>query len=303
MRAGVLAVCIAIGVCALGALWALRPFAAALHAWGVALASALAGAFLVFAAISTLRSTKRHERFAALCAFGGALAAGAIVTAGFAVGSAARVPAAPGQVFVPGKATRVAVEFPAIPASVALGGDPSAWPQSVIVADGSRRIDLAAGDEVRAGTYVFRALLGPIARVTATALDGRSVTVTQPQGAAFASPYLTFPAVQGGQPSDLFAVPALHRIVRVAYYAGLPAHRIDIPFVLVQIDEENGGTLYQGVAVSGRPIRRANLELEFFLGSYPVVFVASAPPLLPLLLGVAATAVGLVGFLLTGGES
>lgn len=294
MRAGALAVSLAIGLCALGVVWELRPFAAPIHSWAVALVVALAGAFALTLGFATIRSRERLERFAALAAFGAALAAGSELQAAFLVGVPARVSAAPGQEFRPSASSSVAVEFPSIKDRSA---HDHAWPGSVNVVSPRGAILLSEGDVRRQGPYVFRALQGPIAIVSAKSPNGRAVTVTQPEGATFASPYLIFPSLGDSQPVDLFAVPALHRVVRVAYYAGLPSHNIHIPFLLVQISEENGGSLYQGVAVSGRPIRRAGVILDFDIGEYPAVIMASAPALTPFAIAALMTLVGSAGYL------
>jgi len=288
---------VAVAIAAVGSVWELRPFAAPVHSWVVVVVVVLAGAFLLSAALATLHSTEQRERLAALGAFGGALLAGAIVHAAFLVGTPERVPGAPGQTYSPTGAGGVAVIFPPV-STEDLQRARVDWPDSVFIRSHGGSAVLAAGQARRSGSYVFRALRGPIAYVTAKTLDGRSVTVTQPNGAAFASPYLTFPTVEGDRPSDLFAAPALHRFVSVAYYAGLPEHGIDIPFLLLEINEENGGTLYQGVAVDGRPLRKAGMQLEFRLGTYPVILMASAPAPLPFACGAAMIAIGFAGYVL-----
>ena len=297
LRAGALALAVAIAIAAIGAVWELRPFTAPVHSWLVVVAVALGGAFLLNAALVTMRSASAHERFAALGAFGGALLAGAIVHASFLVGAPQRVPAAPGQTYSPAGVGGVAVVFPAVAAG---GSDrsPIRWPDSVLVRARDGDAVLADGEVRRSGPYVFRALRGPIAFVAAKKPDGRSVTVTQPNGSAFASPYLTFPSIEGGRPTDLFAVPALHRYVTLAYYAGLPEHGIDVPFLLLQINEENGGKLYQGVALDGRQLDEAGVRLDFRLGTYPVVLLSSAPAPIPFACGVVMVAAGLAGYAL-----
>jgi hypothetical protein len=285
VRAGAFAVIAASCLCAAGAIWVAWPFEAPVRSWIAALIIALAGAYLLYQGIVTLSAGQRSQRTAALAAFGGALAAAAMLQAAFVAGQPARIPGVPGQLYRISARSSVAVEFPAALRS-----------QGVWITSGRARIAAHIGQTVRQGPFVFRVVGGPIARVIATSPNGKNVTVTQPQGAAFASPFLLFASTSDGQPADLFAVPALHRVVRVAYYPGLPSHNINIPFLLVQINEENGGVLYQGVVVSGRPARHAGITLNFEISTYPVVLLASAPAMLPFALALALTLAGLIGY-------
>lgn len=293
MRAGAFAVGLAICLAAVAAVWDARPFDVPFHTWQVTLVIALGGALLGYQGVATLRSPQRHERFAALAAFGGALCAGTLLQAAFAAGPPSRAFGVPAQAFRPSPHSSVAIEFPAISQTARAGG---AWPDAITLAGLGKRTTLSVGQTVQVGPYVFRALRGPIAFVSVRSPDGRSVTVTQPEGAAFASPYLVFPLLSGDQPADLFAAPALHRVVRVAYYAGLPARNISIPFVLMEISEENGGVLYQGVAVSGRPVKKAGMILDFQLGEYPAVIMASAPAPIPFAVALLMIAISFVGY-------
>ena len=142
-----------------------------------------------------------------------------------------------------------------------------------------------------------------IALVSAASPDGKHVTITQPQGETFVSPYLLFPTSSGGQRVDFFAVPPLHRTVNVTYY---PSYRDDArhiyiasPFVLVQIREENGAALYRGATVSGRPIRGGGMRISFVLGTFPVVALSAAPATLPYAVGLLMLASGLAGYVWT----
>lgn len=266
---------------------ALEPFNPVFHAWWVALAVTTAGAYLLVsgsAAIITGRGSP-----IALASLGGALLAACVAVAAFLVGQPQRVPAAPGQTYRPPRDARVAVEFPPAPAVTRAN---AVWPSDVILDDGTAKRIARPGDTLRAGALVFRVALGPIAYVDVRGGHNQPVTVTQPDGAAFLSPFLTFNNLDGNQPEDYFAVPALHRTVQVDYWPGLPSRGIDVPFVALRISEENGGPLYEGVAVSGRTLRKAGIALTFSLGSYPVVTASSAPPLVPFWAGLALVAFG-----------
>jgi hypothetical protein len=140
----------------------------------------------------------------------------------------------------------------------------------------------------------------PIARVRARDTAGRPVTTTQPNGAAFLSPYLTFPSVDtDGRQVDYFSVPPLHRDVGVKYFSGLPERGIDVPFLALEIREENGAKLYDGVAVDGRPLAKAGLTLTFALGTYPSVIMTGAAPLWIFATGVTLVIAGVAGYAFT----
>lgn len=275
-----------------------EPFAPVVHQWWFALAVSGAGLYLVWTAIANIVAVQGGSRPLALVALGGVLLAACVAFAAFLVGEPQRVPAAPSQAYRPPRSMGVALEFPAV-AQPPSG--PNAWPDSVVVDDSGGSKAARAGDVIRAGAFVFRVTSGPIAYVDARAASGKPVTVTQPDAAAFLSPFLSFESFDGDQPADFFALPALHRTVQVDYWAGLPARGIDVPFLALRISEENSSTaLYEGVAVSGRTLRHAGVALTFVLGTYPVVTASSAPPLIPFGAGLAMIAAGVVGLLVRG---
>ncbi len=290
----------ALGLATIAALIAaaemVSPFQPLLHVWWFALAVALCGAALLWYAAAALLG--RRAGPAALAALGGAVLAACVASAAFVQGQPQRVPAAPGQVYRPphGGSTRLA--FPDVPAATLAGTQP--WPGRVTVSDAFGTRDAAAGEVVRSGEFVFKVDTGPVAHVDASDPKGRPVTITQPDGAAFLSQYLTFTGLDGDKPEDYFALPALHRTVQVDFWPGLPSRGIDVPFVVLRIAEENGGALYEGVAVSGRPLRKAGVGLTFVLGTYPVVTASSAPPLVPFWAATAMVAAGLVGSIAKG---
>ena len=280
------------------------PFNATVHTWWFALAVAVAGAYLLFRALATVL-TRKGDRRLALASLGGALLAGSVVMAAFLVGQPERVPAAPGQVYRPPHGRGIAVDFPPAPAAAtshAAAATPQAaaastdWPDSVTIDDAGGSMTVRSGDTVRVGAFAFRVVTGPMAYIDARTLDGKPVTVTQPAGAAFLSPYLTFGGLDGAQPEDYFAVPALHRTVQVDYWAGLPSRGIDVPFLVLRIAEENGGPLFEGVAVSGKTLRKAGVALTFSIGSFPVVTASSAPPLIPFFAGAAMVGAGWIAY-------
>ncbi|HZV80044.1 MAG TPA: hypothetical protein VFF60_10595 [Candidatus Binatus sp.] len=298
MRAGMTTLIIAIIAAAAAVVFENKPFEAVFHQWGFTVAAAIAGLVLLVSAASTMRASG-EERFAALAGIGGALLCASMVVAAFTVGPPHALAGSPGQITPLRSGSAIAIRFP--PAQVP-GGDALAAPETVELLRGSRPPEtMHVGETRRFGQFVLRVTSGPIALVRATAPDGRPVTVTQPQGTTFVSPYLLFPFVHGGEQLDFFAVPPLHRTVNVAYYPSYhdEAKGIDIPtpFVLVQIAEENGAELFRGATISGRPIRQGGVVLTFTLGTYPDVLVASAPAQLTLAIGLTMIAAGLIGYI------
>lgn len=295
VRANVWLLSIAIAIFTLATIVRANPFDPRLHRWEITLAIALAGLIVFAIALRSMRARDPEERFAAVGLLGGAVIALAFVAAELLVGAPQRVDAAPGQWYRPPHSARLALEFPPV-STQALG---RADVDAVGVVLGDRRMTLNAGMQARVGSYMFSAKLWPAAYVEAWSQKHVAQTVTQPNGISFVSPVLQFPDVdRDGLAVDGFAVPALHREVRVKYYPGLPERGIDIPFLTLEIDEENGGALYSGVAISGRPLRKAGVDLVFTLGTYPAVSMAPVPDTFMYAVGTGMIAVGVLGFAL-----
>jgi hypothetical protein len=294
MRPGAAALSVAIVVAGFAGAAELRPFAPYFHGYLVDLPVGLCAAYLIYSAGSGVFAVLAQERLAALGAFGGALLAASLLYADIVAGPPVRVPAAPGQAFAAPHVPGVAVLFPDLPGA---GRDVARWPQAASLRAGVKMLPLAPGDIVRADTFAFTAVNWPIARVRARDGAGRPVTTTQPNGAAFLSPYLTFPGVDtDGRQIDYFSVPPLHRDIGVKYFSGLPERGIDVPFLALEIREENGAKLYDGVAVDGRPLAKAGLTLTFALGTYPSVIMTGAAPLWLFAIGVILVVAGVAGY-------
>jgi len=298
MRAGVVSLCLSMLAAAAAAAFQLRAFEPAFHTWVFALVCALAGVLLSVQGIAGIRPRSVSERFAALGALGGALVCAAMVSASFAVGPPHQLPGSPGQITPVRSGASVLVVFPPVTEQQLRDGTPA---ESVSVLAGGATTQLAPEETRKVGQYVLRAAIGPIALVRATTPQGKPVTITQPEGATFASPYLMFPGRSGDQRLDLIAVPPLHRTVNITYYASYhdEARHLDIasPFVLVQVAEDNGAALFRGATISGKPLAGGGLRLTFLLGQYPVVTLSSAPATIPFALGTLMIAVGLVGYI------
>jgi hypothetical protein len=295
MRAGVLSLCLAIAVAALAQVARANPYDLALHHWGLTLAVALTGLFLLVSAARSLRPLRAEEGFAALAALGGTVMCIAFVSAELAVGPPRRIAAAPGQTYRPPHSASVAIAYPQTDAG-SLAAHP---PDAVDVITDGRSQTLAVGSQLRTRSFEFDAVRWPAAYVIAMSPAKITQTVTQPNGAAFVSPVLLFPDVDAdGLPVDSFSVPALHRDVHVKYYPGLPSRGIDIPFLQLQVDEENGGTLFSGVSVNARHLHAGGMDLTFMLGTYPVVTVAPIPDAFMTLAGACMVGVGLLGYII-----
>jgi hypothetical protein len=294
MRPGAAALSVAILIGGFAGAAELRPFAPYFHGYVVDVPVGLAAAFLAYSAGFGVVAVNAQERFAAFGALGGALLAAALLYADIVAGPPIRIPAAPGQAFAAPHVPAVAVLFPALP-----GVDRTVanWPQSAAVRDGNQNLPLVAGEIVRANAFAFTTVIWPIARVRARDAAGRPVTTTQPNGAAFLSQYLTFPDVDtDGRAVDFFSVPPLHRDVGVKYFQGLPERGIDVPFLALEIREQNGAKLFDGVAVDGRPLAKAGVVLTFALGTYPSVIMTGAAPLWLFALGITLVVAGVTGY-------
>jgi hypothetical protein len=271
----------------------LHPFDLTVHRWEAALVVALCALALAWFAVRGLRGS-RQQRWIAIAGLGALVIAVAFLGAELLVGPPQRVAGAPGQTYQPPGSARLAVIFPPL-----MRGDLASGRSSAVVnvRTGEKMQQLATGAQLRSHSYVLRADSWPAAYVSAWSSKHLSQTVTQPSAVTFVSPVLQFPTLDtDGMLTDTFAVPALHREVHVRYYPGLPSRGIDVPFLQLQIDEENGGALFDGVAVSGRPVRRAGIELVFDLGTYPVVSIAGAPDVFVYRMGIAFIIAGAFGW-------
>ena len=294
MRADTSSLGLALAVLALATFALANPYEAGIHRWEAALAVALVAIVLLIMSLRGIFASPR-QRFAALAGLGGVVIAVAFLAAELLVGPPQRILSAPGQTYRPPNSANVAIIFPPlIPGDLEHRNSPS----FVDVISGKRAVPLRTGQQVRVHSYVLRADNWPAAYVQAWSAKHAAQTVTQPAAVSFVSPVLQFPiADKDGLLTDSFAVPALHRSVQLKYYPGLPSRGIDIPFLQLEIDEENGGSLFGGVAVSGKTLKQAGMELRFDLGTYPVVSIAGAPDRLVYGVGVALILIGIIGYI------
>ncbi len=128
----------------------------------------------------------------------------------------------------------------------------------------------------------------PAAYVEAHDAHGNRLTVTQPNNPSFLSPVMLFRQSQDihGRtfPLDTFALPAVHRVVRILYFspADLASFRHDLgvndqPGAILSVTDDAGAQQGLTMAISGRETLIGGVRILVTLGSYPVLNVASAP--------------------------
>ncbi len=163
--------------------------------------------------------------------------------------------------------------------------DVGADPLVVLRRAGKRDISLRVEEDAFAGSFILRGHLRTVAQVDVSDVRGNHLTLTQPQNLSFLSPVLLFAqkATVAGKtlPVDSFAVPALHRTVKVILFDA--AH----PAVLFAVEDERG-VLERGamkIMPSGKLGTVDGLKIRSRLTQYPAVEVASAPHPIVLILG------------------
>ncbi|HTX03999.1 MAG TPA: hypothetical protein VMD07_09985 [Candidatus Acidoferrales bacterium] len=170
----------------------------------------------------------------------------------------------------------------------------------ILVTPGSRKF---------LGGSLLTAVRMPVAYVEAFDEGGNHLTVTQPTGAAFLSPFLLFRTRQeiagGSHPIDGFALPAVNRSVKVVYFTPEDVARLHMqlppsadgePAMLYDVfDSRSNHSLGIGVAASGVQTEIGGVRLRATLGTYPQLVIASAPQPYILTLGLLLIASGIVG--------
>ena len=196
----------------------------------------------------------------------------------------------------------------------------SATPQSIAKGDAlitirrrnHRDILVTAGSRRFLGPSLLVAEAMPVAYVEAFSDAGNRLTVTQPTGNAFLSPFLLFRTRQeiaGAQhPIDGFALPAGNRTVKAVYFTPAEVARLHVqlppsaagePALLYDVfDASSNRSLGIGVAASGTQTEIGGVRLQATLGTYPQLVIASVPHPYILALGALLIVVGIVGSLL-----
>jgi hypothetical protein len=193
----------------------------------------------------------------------------------------------------------------------------SATPQTLTKGDGvitiRRRnhsdVLVTSGARKFLGPSLLTAVSMPVAYVEAFDEAGNHLTVTQPTGAAFLSPFLLFRTRQeiagGTHPIDGFALPGGNRTVKVVYFTpqdvvrlhmALPPSAAGQPAILYDVfDAGSNHSLGIGVAASGVQAEIGGVRLDATLGTYPQLVIASAPHPYVLMLGLVLIVVGIAG--------
>ena len=158
-------------------------------------------------------------------------------------------------------------------------------------------IELPTGARRILGTLTMETTPHVAAYVEARDPAGRHLTVTQPTSSAFLSPVLLFAStvkiMDRDLPADAFAVPALHRQVKVFYVkrgsavAGQLHGLGQTDAVLFAVDDDTGRPVPGGIgfAPSGTTVELGGVRLSAAVGTYPQLVVSAAPSPIALWLG------------------
>lgn len=129
--------------------------------------------------------------------------------------------------------------------------------------------------------------LRPAAYVMAYGNGGNRLTVTQPNSPSFLSPVIVFRQSQDIHghlfPLDTVAVPGVHRIVRVLYFS--PAELASanhnatagVAGAILSVTDDAGTQKGLQMVTSGAATAVGDVKFTVSLGTYPVLYVASAP--------------------------
>jgi len=277
------------------------------HTWQYAGLLAIL-AMAIGAELLALRGTRAQQTTGAIVAY---LGVAAVLVSGLASGllgpDSVRIVRSPGTV-MPLPDLGVAAFFPN------LGGDAIANGSGAVTVrkrDGSS-FDIRSGERRVVGAYALEVETQTAAFVSAKTLAGNHLTITQPQNPAFLSPVLLFPQtaqiVGRTLPTDGFAIPALHRQVKVVLFtpdekqtAGV--HGAPQKGVLFAVDDDSGRLIPGGIALAkyGAELPVGGVVLRADVGTYPVLVVSPVPSPLAFILGIAGILAGIaVGTLRPG---
>ncbi len=268
------------------------------HTWQYALALAVVAWLLITSAARNRRALFSISVLGALIVIADGLASGLLGP------DTERVARAPGTV-APLPDIRAAAFFSsATPESLVKGNATITIRRrnhlDILVTTGSRKF---------LGAMLLTANAIPVAYVEAFDDDGNHLTVTQPTGAAFLSPFLLFRTRQeiagGPHPVDGFALPGANRTVKVVYFTADDVVRLKVavppsaagqPAILYDVfDARSNNSLGIGVAGSGVQTEIGGVRLHATLGTYPQLVIASAPHPYALIFGLLLIVVGITG--------
>ncbi len=167
-------------------------------------------------------------------------------------------------------------------------------------------LEVPSGSRKIVGNLTMQTTPHIAAYIEARDAAGRHLTVTQPTSSAFLSPVLLFPAtvkiMDRDLPADGFAVPAMHRQVKVFFVQRSSAMAAQLhglgktDSVLFAVDDDEGRPVPGGIgfAPGGTTVELGGLRLRATLGSYPQLTISAAPSPIALWLGTLIFLAGLV---------
>ena len=179
----------------------------------------------------------------------------------------------------------------------------------VVLARGASTTPISCRRGLYVGATLLRCHERTVVAVAADTLAGAHLTVTQPTGSTFLSPVLLMQHTQEiagfDLPFDSFAVPAMHRVVKVVLFTAAQAKLLrggsEHRSVLFAVDDSLGRSLNDslGLAANGARKRVADLLLQPRIHRFPAIVVLAVPSLptlgLALLLALAALGLWLFG--------
>ena len=276
MKSAPLALAVAVAAIALSLLQDayLTPF---YHGWQYIVLMALLAAVLCNAALA------RRRKPLGLAFAGAAVLALAGLASGLFGPDTVEIARAPGTV-APIAQLHAAAFFGAVDAAALSEGSAS------IVLRRPGRAPIAVSPSRRAyiDGFVIARVTHPAAYIVARSASGDHLTITQPSG-AFLSPVLLFASVQSingkAYPFDTFALPAMHRIVRVLYddardaaqHPSLSRATAGKAAIIYSFSDEAGRSTGITSAASGEEVTVGATRLRATLGTYPELIIASAP--------------------------
>ena len=179
----------------------------------------------------------------------------------------------------------------------------------VVLARGSATTPISCRHGLYVGATLLRCHERTVVAVAANTLAGAHLTITQPTGSTFLSPVLLMQHTQAiagfDLPFDSFAVPAVHRVVKVVLFTADQARLLrggsNHRTVLFAVDDSLGRSLSDslGLAANGERKRVADLLLQPRIHRFPAIVVLAVPSVpalwLASLLALAALALWLFG--------
>jgi hypothetical protein len=274
------------------------PGEALFHTWQYVLALVVVAWLLIAAASRAGRNLFALSLFGALIVVADGLASGLLGP------DTQRIARAPGTIEPIPDAGVAAFFASATPESIVAG-------HTVITLRRRNHTDILVTPGARKflGALLLTGQPMPVAYIEAFGEDGNHLTVTQPTGSAFLSPFLLFRTQQeiagGTHPIDGFALPAVNRTVKAVYFTTsdvthlrlqLPPSAEGQPAILYDVfDAQANRSLGIGVAASGVETEIGGVRLRATLGTYPQLVIASAPQPYVLLLGLVLIVLGVVG--------